>query len=276
MKDQTVQEKQLATKPAADLVTVNNFALGALEAVEGVQSLDASDLQIPRLVLVQPTHRNTDIPGASDNHGKLYNDVTGEFKAIVTAVVMSLGKGRAAFPREFSHESEPLCASDDALAPRSDYIGILVQDAKTGAQHTITESCEGCPLKEFTENKDGTSTAPICSKSYVYAMVDSDNGIPFIMRAQRTGTSSAKRLNTIAMTQGRKRVIYITSQRVESDSGSYYVPVFTTMDDTAKDLLEHVAKMSLQFGNIAKRATINDKIAVTKATPQGDDEDMPF
>ena len=248
-------DKNLAVKSNATLANESpvTFALDPLEIVDGVQALTSEDLQIPRLVLVQPTHRNADVPGASDNHGKLYNDVTGEFAPMVNAVLLSEVKGRAAFDRKFDHDSEPMCASDDALMPRAEYIGATLIDSATNVQQTINEEgCATCPFSQFMEIK-GETIAPLCSKSYAYAMIDAETGVPFVMRAQRTGTSAAKRLNTIASTQGRRKQIVITSQRIETNSGSYFVPVFSTGEKTPRPLIEHAARMSVQFGNVAAR-----------------------
>jgi hypothetical protein len=228
------------------------FALDPTEYVEGAQDLTRDDLQIPHLILVQAQH--ADIPEHTQHVGELYNNVTNEFTREVHAVLLAIAKGRTAFARKFSRDSEPLCASDDAINPRAEYIGATITDSATGETFVITGEggCAACPFSHFIEN-NGDRIAPLCAKAYSYAMIDRATGIPFVMRAQRTGTQAAKQLNTVAKTVGRRKMIRITSHEVKSDSGSYYVPVFSTNGDTPVELLNHATRAALELGNLAAR-----------------------
>lgn len=275
-KDLAVRDETALADPLEMTFTLNEY-----EVVEGTDNLSGEDFQFPKLTLVQPTHRNSDIPGADAHRGEWYNDVTGEFSEDVHSIVLTVVKGRAAFDRDFSHESEPLCASDNALMPRSEYIGKVIQDKKTGLKHTINEEgCPLCPFARFTDTED-KSIPPMCAKAFTYSMMDASTGIPFVMRAQRTGTAAAKRLNTLADTLGRRRMIRIWSQHVESDSGSYYVPVFSTNGETSNEMKQYAHKLSKRFGNLAARnsqsvpSTSNGR-ADTDFSDNPAEEEAPF
>lgn len=246
-------EKALAVKETSALTETQTpvYTLDATEYVEGTNNLGREDLQIPHLVLVQAQHQ--DIPDNMKHVGEWYNDLTGEFHSEVVAIVLSLVKGRVAFPRQFSRESKALCASDDGLFPRQDYVGTNVIDDDRKIEWTIDGSaCSECPFSQFGL----AGETPLCAKAFSYAMIDVETGVPFIVRAQRTGINAAKQLNTLAKLLGRRKLIRITSREVKSDSGAYYVPVFSTGDSAPKDLKDFAMQTSLTWGNIAARVDV--------------------
>lgn len=251
------------------LTTKLQYELAPEDYVDGTQALTREDLQIPQLILVQPQTKN--VPDAMKHAGELYNNLTGEFRSEVNGILLSEAKGRVCFPAEYDSESEPLCGSDNALEPRDIYIGTKIHNVNTGFEVEIQESCAGCPLSQFGARGE----APMCAKSFSYAMIDAENGIPFVMRAQRTGMQAAKQLNTIAKTLGRRKYIHISSRAVQSDSGNYYVPLFTTHGDTEPELKKWALKYSLEIGNIAQRATLTDGAQV-KQISEPTDREMPF
>lgn len=263
-----MSDKDLMTKEHFDLSTQveNKFALSPDERVDGVEQLSREDISIPRLVLIQAT--TPDIANSDKHLGEWYNTLTGEFLPEVTAVMMSETMGRACFPRKYSKDSEPLCASDDTLLPRPEYHLATIKDESLNITYTITDqtTCPTCPFSKFGPNNE----APMCAKAYNYAMAD-ENGIPFLTRAQRTGTAAGKQINTVALLMGRRKMIRLSSRKESSDTGQYYVPVFSTAEKTPADLLAHVAALSHQFGNFAARAEKEVKRVIVT-----DEKDLPF
>ncbi len=237
--------------------------------IDGADELDRSDVQIPRLELVQA---QSDMPDANKHLGEWYNTLTGEFQPTVTAILLSLAKGRTAFPRKFARDSKPLCVSDDGVTPRRDYIGKTILDDLTKREYTIDGVCDACPLGMFGENGE----TPLCAKSYTYAMIDANTGYPFVVRMQRTGMSVAKQINAVAKMSGRRRLLVLTSKHVRSDQGSYYVPVFSLGGPTPSDLLQEAFKLSAELGNIASRVqTENVSMNGTSAAAETEDG-LPF
>jgi len=234
---------------ALAVVEPRAFGLTVDEQVAGVDVFGRDDLQIPRLTLVQAQHQ--EIPDHLKHVGEWYNNLTGEFHATVSAVLLSVAKGRTAFPREFSRDSEPLCVSDDAVTPRAEYIGRTVFDSDNEIQHEIDGSpCVECPFEKFSANGE----TPLCAKNFSYAMLDAESGLPFVIRAQRTAIGAARQLNTIARTLGRRKLIVIASREVKSDTGTYFEPVFATGAATPADLVAFANQMGQSLGNFVARS----------------------
>lgn len=231
--------------------------------IDGADMLGREDLTMPRLELVQA---QSQMPEAQQHVGAYYNTLTGEFSSSVTAVLLSLNKGRVAFPRKFARDSEPVCASDDAIAPRTEYQGTVVEDPDMGIEVVIGDSCAACPLSQFGPNGE----TPLCAKSYAYAMMD-ENQLPFIIRFQRTATAAAKQINTIIKTMQRTRMITLTSKYVTSDNGNYYIPVVTLAEHTPGDIMQAAFELSSSLGNIVSRAQ-REEIKTVKQ----DDNNLPF
>ncbi len=215
-------------------------------AIDGADALDRSDLQIPRLILVQPT---SDLPDGDKHQGDWYNSLTGEYALIVKAVLLSLNKGRVAFPRKFSRDSEPICGSDDAIHPRAEYVGSTVEDEQLGIEFTIGAPCAECPFSHFGANGE----TPLCAKGYTYALLDADSGLPFVVQMQRTATATARQINTAAKMVKRSRLFVLSSKQVKTDSGKYYEPVFALGENTPGELLQMAFQISAELGNIAAR-----------------------
>lgn len=269
-----VIEKQIVPTPA--LTVAAKYELPDEARVEGTQDLDRSDLQIPLMILTQATSKK--VPEPNKHGGEFYNNLTGEFRTEITAVILSLAKGRVCFDRVFSNDADPLCGSDDALAPRAEFFGAMITDSKTNTDAVIGDApCSECPLSKFTENANGDAVPPMCTKSYTYAMLDTETGMPFLISAQRSSTQAGKQLNTIAKTMGRARYIKIASQYVSNDSGNYYVLSFATNGNTEKDTQLWAQKYSLESGNIAKRVSALTSGVTTKqiAAPKSEEE-LPF
>ncbi len=248
--------------------TQARYDLTPEDYVEGTQALTREDLQIPQMILVQATSKK--VPEANKHGGEFYNNLTGEFRPEINAVLLSEAKGRVCFDRIYDSESDPLCASDDSLTPRDEYFGAQIHDSKLNIDVGISvEPCTECPLSRFGPN----SEAPMCAKSYTYGMIDAETGLPFLISAQRTSTQAGKQLNTIAKTLGRRKYIKIASRYISNDKGNYYVLVFSTNGDTEPELKTWAMKYALDAGNIAKRTLTEGVPTKQIATPE---EPIPF
>lgn len=234
---------ETSLEPTNGHIDIDAFKMSDIERVEGVENLEREDISIPRLTLVQAQSQK--LPDGYEAHlGEWYNTLTGEYAPEVDAILMQLGKGRIAFPDPFAADSAPMCASDDAIMPRDEYIDTVVEGV------TIGQPCADCPLSKFGTNGE----KPICSVQYSYAFFDAANGLPFVASAKRTGVVAARQLNSIAKTLGRKRIIRIASKKVKGDSGTYFEPTFSASVQTPHELIELVAEMTAAMGgNIASR-----------------------
>lgn len=239
--------------------------------VAGADILQREDIAVPRLTLVQATSKG--LPSDFLKHvGELYNNITGEYSASIEAVLLGVMKQRVAFPRDFSADATALCASDEGLYARKEFIGTSVTDTKTGQVANIDGICGECPFSKF--GADGQT--PLCSLGYVYAMMDLETGMPFLLRAQRTGIQAARQLNTVAKMMGRSRSIIVTGKLVSDDKGNYAVPVFSTGKKLAQDIVNVAAGIVRDMGNLAERVSVLEPDHGTNGTAKHDEEDMPF
>lgn len=226
------------------LTTISNQSLVlpadiAQAAIPGMELMDREDMMIPRLVLCQA--QSSDLPDNMQHMGQWYNSMTGEYSSTVEGVMLGASKGRVMFPEKFSRESSILCGSDNALTPRDEYRGTNINGTD------IPAVCADCPFSQFSADGE----PPACAKGYQFAFVDT-NGVPFIVRLQRTGTAAAKQLVMIGKTIRRSRVVRFSSKQVKSDNGAYYEPVISLADKTSDEMLIAAAYMS-DMGNLAAR-----------------------
>lgn len=237
-------------KPNTQLMGVS--AVSSEFYVPGMETLTRDDVSLPRLVLVQLTSNK--LPDDYLAHfGEWYNTVTGEYCLKVEGVLLGIAKQRAAFSRDYSADSKAMCASDEALYPRAVFVGKIVRDGKTGIEHVIDGACADCPFSKFTDN-----TTPLCTFSYSYGFYDVDTGLPFVMRAQRTGIKAAKQLNMQIMKYGRGNTIVLSASKVKDANGNYAVPVFSAGDKITPDLAHGAAEFVRSFGNIAERVAADE------------------
>src|SRR3990167_10342131 len=137
--------------------------------VLGMENVQPGELRIPRLQLVQAQSR---MDGKEGHEGEWFNSVTGEFISNPELLIIGTAKGRVMFPHEYNAENEPLCGSDDGLAPRTEYIGAVVKivgrdaagdpEVKSGV---IPNLCAGCPFGVWGDN----GAPPACSEVATFA-----------------------------------------------------------------------------------------------------------
>jgi len=244
--------------------------------VAGADILQREDITVPRMVLVQGQSKS--LPSDYIKHiGEWYNTITGEYHAQIEGVLLGVTKQRVAFPREYNADSQALCASDNALYPRQEFFGATVNDSKSKIVHVIDGACADCPFSKFTENEQAESVSPMCSLGYVYAMLDTETGMPFLMRAQRTGIQAARQLNTVAKMMGRVKSIVISAKVTQDDKGTYAVPVFATGQKLTLDIINAAAQIVRDMGNLAERVSaVEPDGAGANATAMHDEEENPF
>ena len=117
----------------------------------------------------------------------------------------------------------------------------------------------------------------MCSLVYAYAMLDIETGLPFLMRAQRTGIQAARQLNTVAKMMGRAKSIVISAKVTQDDKGTYAVPVFSTGQKLTPDVINSAAQLVRDMGNLAERVSaVETDGAGTNGTAMHDEETIPF
>ena len=248
-----MNQTELVTIQPKEISVVQPEINRSLLTVIGADVLTREDISIPLLTLVQPTGGKHLPDDCIEHIGEWHNSITGEYRKIVTAVLLSIARQRGAFPRDYSADSKLLCGSDDALFPRRQFVGSGVVDDNSGITHMI----DGGPCAECLASQFIADIPPLCTFSYSYAMLDLDNGMPFLMRAQRTGIQAGRKLNTVAKLCGRAKSVIISANLVKNAKGKYAVPIFSVGDKLAAAVLEMAHTLDA-MGNLATRQSIVD------------------
>src|SRR3990167_3901618 len=152
--------------------------------VAGYENLNPDDFSLPTLKLVQA---QTTIDGSMQHLGQYVKTDTGEFFENPAALIIGIAKSRIMFPTEYNGKgSEPLCRSDNALFPRTEFVNRRVEGLY------IPESCADCPFSHFPD--DGG--APPCSLSENWAAI-LDSGDIAIIRFKGASTRASGMLKNI-------------------------------------------------------------------------------
>jgi len=200
---------------------------------------------IPSLVIVQPTSR---MEGRAKHEGEIYNTVTREFWKQVELAFVGWNTPRAVLPYPFNVQARQLCASPDSVRPYEKYIGQEITASNQYDELTaeVPENCEDCPI----------AAGGFCTVMYRYFGLQMENMHPFSMRFKRTGLSGARTLNFWLNDNQQKRVystFYMTTEKTEGDSGTYYTPKFEVGND-ASALLGNAVELNRALQDRVRRA----------------------
>jgi hypothetical protein len=219
--------------------------------VPGMENVKPDELRIPILQLVQAQSR---VDGAQEHLGEWHNSVTGEFNQYPELLIIGVAKGRIMFPATYNADNKPLCASDDGIFPRADFVGTIIETvAKDEHGKTVVNSdaipakCDGCPFGAWGEN----SEPPACAAVAIFAGVEQE-GLPVLMQIKSTGMKNVASLKTLVATSGIRKAVRVGSLREQNDTGIYYVPVFTLGQKPDKEWQKTAMRIAA-LGNLAAR-----------------------
>lgn len=219
--------------------------------VPGMEDVRPDELRIPILRLIQAQSR---VDEAQEHLGEWHNSVTGEFQRNPELLVVGVSKGRIMFPRTYNAENKPLCASDDGLAPRPEYVGNdirLIGQDEIGEpiviRNTIPAKCDGCPFAQWGDNHE----PPACNAVAIFAGVDQE-GMPVLLQIKSTGMKNVPSLKTLVAANGIRKAIKVGAVKEQNDTGTYYVPTFTVGAKPAKDWQKTAMRIA-SLGNLAAR-----------------------
>ena len=224
--------------------------------------LSLSDLAIPRLVLAQPT---SVFEGAGEHPGQWFNSVTGDFSELLSIIVVRVALQRAVFPDPYDSTQPILCASNDALKPRAEYVGKEVEGI------TIYDTCFDCPLSNWTEDDPitGKGKPPRCDLMYIYTGLEVDTGMPFSLRLKGTALKTAKKLNTLFMQFKHTTIIQLGSALGKSSTGTrkFFVPTVALAKQPTPPFIMELAQQML-----SREAPVTEE-APAVMPPE---DDLPF
>jgi len=222
---------------------------------DGLGALDSGDLIIPRLIITQKT-----TPGIeTENIGKFFINLTGEFFNSMRLTTLKLTKGRILWPNEYDKDNEPLCRSHDFAYPADDIqnatpmassCGLLPGDPK---KHV-------CPYADWTLDKKGKPKPPQCSELWNLLVLDLDSYMPMFFTVKSTGIKPAKKFYSAVNIIGKAKNIPMWNQEftinlmvANFDSGPAYIPSFVGPKQLSAEESEVVNSIRYQMADVDMR-----------------------
>jgi len=219
----------------------------------GLESMDRSDLIIPRAQVIQPTSKLDGRPG------QFHFNLTGECKDEINAVLVNMSKGRVYWSADLA--ADPLCASDDAKTPRE-------------AQEGYGPTCDVCPYAQWGE--DGAP--PACRLVYNFLAADlDDDSTPFLLALHGTSVKHAKTVLS-AFSLKRKPLfsqpVVISSVEVKNDKGRFYEVVMRPNGGGRPFDWRPFAEMYRAYKHTTIRADADREDFAAEAKAEADDPDL--
>lgn len=186
--------------------------------IKGMEVLDASDLRMPRVRLLQSN--SLEVTKQGMKAGQFYNTVT---KTAVDKLVVNLlvmGKSRVMWPDKFKRGDEPLCRSIDNI---KSFDG--------------TKSCAKCPYADWDKAKLEGKNKPDCTMSYSWLCLDRTTKAPFRITAGGMSAGPTKDFINVLAPECKKYglgifvyIVEITSKQEENENGVFYTMQYKKLD----------------------------------------------
>ena len=222
-------------------------------AMAGLEDVDRSDLILPRVRVIQPTSK------LEGNPGQLHYNLTGEAVDAIHAVLLKMTKSRVCWDKD-NLGADPLCASDDAKTPRSQYADIY------------SDACASCPMAQWSDD-----APPACRLVYNFlaADLDHDDAI-FVIGLGATSAKHAKKIVSVFMLKRQplfSRPVMVQPVKAESDKGKWYEVVITPNGSARQFDWRPYAAMYQAYQAVTVEA---DTESTIDAAAVEDVEDLPF
>jgi len=228
------------------LDALKEYRAGQGESILGLETMDRTDIKMPKIKLVQATSLEAQKGKAPAGH--FLNTITGESYPYIDAHLLVLGKGRVMWKKPFKRGEDPLCRSNDGL------VGI-----ETATKNK--RACETCPYRVW-ENKADGSNKPECNNSYTWlAVTAGQNPAPFRLLASGSSVSPTKDfLNTIAPKKYPPLVynVRISSEQQENQSGVFYVLKYTILGVVSKETADSLSELAAGLRDMFQTAVEHD------------------
>lgn len=244
----------------ADLEKLSGFKAGKGEQITGLESLDRSDLKLPKIKLVQST--SLEAQKNKSQAGHFYNTITGDSYEKLNCYLLALGKSRIMWKKPFKRGEDPLCWSSDGVH-----------------KHDGTQLCTNCKYQDWNQREPGESKPP-CNMSYVWLGVTASDKAPFRLIASGSSVSPTKDfLNTIAPKKYPPYVyqMTLTSEQRENESGVFFVINYNIKGtvpnaEEANKLKELSIGMKDMFMKAIEKDAVNTEAAEEEATSKEQEE----
>jgi len=223
-------------------LAVRDVGAVVIRDVPGFEDFDRQDLVVPRLYLVQATSQ---LPG-DPPVGTFWNNLTGEARPEVKAVVLRYKKTRVMFDPE-DLTGGPVCASDDNEKPRAPLqfkelrtFHPALADMVLDGVFDVIDNCRTCP---FGDAYWAVGGPPPCNLTYVFLCLDLEREeAPFLLSVRKTGIREAKKL--ISAMYFRRQPFFsvpvtIRSKKMQDQRGKWFVPYFELGEPFSEEKLAY-------------------------------------
>lgn len=183
--------------------------------------LDASDMKLPKVKLMQETSQEKTKSKGKILGGQFYNTQSQTAKDKIDCVLLDQGKSMVMWKKPFKRGEEPLCRSFDGHV-KADGCG----DGR----------CATCQYSSQNptawKNLPAGETKPPCNMSYVFLALDCETNLPFRIIVSGASVSNAKNfLNKLAPLRISPFMakVTLTSSQQENEQGIFYVIDFENL-----------------------------------------------
>ena len=214
-------ELTVAQQEMRDIVAEDKNALLAL----GLEFLSKDDKRIRPARLKIAHEDDPDIGKSGVKAGEFYNAKTGVVygNSLDFTFLHFVRKTRAEYKIPYEKDAPLLCGSEDGLVPRKNDERRPLTEPKPGP-------CATCDSAQW-EDADGTKRPkPPCSEQHNFMLnVDVGEGAwdKVLLMLQKTRVLAANILRELGQGAMYKRYLFTATKRVKSESGNFYVPVFS-------------------------------------------------
>lgn len=227
------------TKQATNAVVVREETTQALTTYQGpietgLEAMDAGDMIIPRLTIIQPTTEGV----TSETEGKLCIDLTGDYFDKMDMVLFVFKKTRCKMPDDFDRKSKPQCKSDDFISPSPDIENPFcttcgLKPLEPGQKKKDQKHC--CEYANFT-SVNGVNKAPKCKENWDMLLVDAETYMPMFWTVKSKALSPVRRMvSALNMLCSAKHIsawamkfTVTVKQDPDTSKGRFYVPVLSS------------------------------------------------
>lgn len=234
------------------------MALAKPDPLDAFQQATKDDLVLPIRKLVQGTSRKADTSKA----GQFWDETLDTYKTKMNVAIITVKRERSYFADD-NLDSPPICASNDAVAPR--------ERVDVGGE-TTGPTCEVCPFSQW--GSDGKGQA--CQFSYVLLLYDLDDSEMFILRVGGASRGDWKKYLTRGQRQGIAAYSVTTiigSEKRRYPKGSAFAITFTAGVPLTDDTTEFMREKVMEYQKVALMEEVPVRDVDEDAPPP---EDMPF
>jgi len=210
----------------------NQSIANPISGLDGLEDIDASDLIIPRLQIVQPTSQM----GATA--GTIYNVATGEEFKELEIVFLAVHKSRVRWlindDGTVNLKEPPVCRSNDSR----------------NGQGNPGGDCSVCPYAMWNG-----SSKPECNLKYNFLGIVMETRQPFLMSVGGASFKQAKLLiNKCVRTKKPlyNYIIKLVPELVIGGKGKYYIYILNTVREATVEEIEEFSVYKQDFTSKAK------------------------